>query len=522
VSPVRSPVEEPAAGDGDGRLALTVTALFLVVGALSILCHEPWRDEAQAWLLARDSARLGELLQNARYEGGPVLWHLLLLPLTRVGGLPLMSGLNLAFAAGAVYLFARFSPFDRATRVLFAFGYLPLYEWGTIARSYAVGIFFLFLFAVLFARRRPILQGIVLGLAANTSVHAAMVSAGALVLVLVHGLSGGREQKRRFRVALWMGAAMAVAGLVLSAVQTLPPANARAVWVQPASLARLWSVLCFVQASFAPFAECWFSLIPSLRSPWVQIPFGIVAFALTLTFLATAGCYLAQRRTAWVLAACSALLLSSLSFLLWWRGTRHAGFLFIATLLALWLAPLFPERRSRDGARAHVAERLRFQMKPVLRAVLGFHAIVGAIAVVVEALTVFSAARATALLIRRQGLAELPIVIDPDTSASSVVAHLGIRAAYYPRQDRLGSFTIWGEHTHDSEAAPSNDTLVFDRATPLASHSDVVVVTNHEPAGGVTTHAKAVLIGTRLADVVEEESYWVYRIPSQTRVTRAP
>jgi len=522
VSRFRSPVEERALGNGDGRLALTVTLLFLLVGAASILCHEPWRDEAQAWLLARDSTGLSTLLKNARYEGGPVLWHLFLLPLTRLGGLPLMSALNLAFAAGAVYLFARFSPFERAARVLFAFGYLPLYEWGTIARNYAAGVFFLFLFAVFFSRRRPILQGVALGLAANTSVHAAIVSASALALVIGDGLFRWREWDRRARIAFVLGASIVVGSLVLSAAQTLPPTNARVVWLQPASLARLWSVVCSFPAGFAPFGDCWFSSVPILRSSWVQVPLGIVALAATLTFLATAGCLLARRHAVWMFAAFSVALLSCLSFCLWWRGSRHAGFLFITTLLALWLAPLFPERSSPNGWLARVAVQLRLWMDPVLRTVLCFHVLAAALAVAVEALTVFSAARSTAVLIRQQGLAELPIVADTDTSACGIVAHLGIQAAYYPRQNRWGSFTVWGEHTHDSEQTPFDDRLVFDRATRLAGSSDVVVVTNHEPAGVVAIDAKAVLVGTRRADVVEDESYWVYQVPSRTRGTSAP
>ena len=61
-----------------------------VIGHLSfILCHENWRDEAQAWLLARDLS-IPELFEQMSYEGHPCLWHLLLMPLVRLG-LPYIS-----------------------------------------------------------------------------------------------------------------------------------------------------------------------------------------------------------------------------------------------------------------------------------------------------------------------------------------------------------------------------------------------------------------------------------------------
>src|SRR4029079_19519456 len=101
----------PHATRPDVRFALAISSAFVVAGAISIAFHEPWRDEVQAWLLARGSTGLVTLVRNSRYEGAPVLWHLLLLPLTRLGWLPLMSGLNLAFATGAVFLFASFLPF---------------------------------------------------------------------------------------------------------------------------------------------------------------------------------------------------------------------------------------------------------------------------------------------------------------------------------------------------------------------------------------------------------------------------
>lgn len=64
--------------------AALLTATYLVIGAIGISHHEMWNDEFQAWLIARDSTSISQLLQNIRAEGSGPLWYFLLLPLTKI------------------------------------------------------------------------------------------------------------------------------------------------------------------------------------------------------------------------------------------------------------------------------------------------------------------------------------------------------------------------------------------------------------------------------------------------------
>src|SRR5262249_26311519 len=52
-----------------------VTLYGLVVFSM-IPFHEPWRDEAHTWLIARDLS-YGGIVQQMHYEGYPPLWFLL-------------------------------------------------------------------------------------------------------------------------------------------------------------------------------------------------------------------------------------------------------------------------------------------------------------------------------------------------------------------------------------------------------------------------------------------------------------
>jgi len=72
----------PARKSGDsqnGRFRLLLpaglTATYFILALAGILHHEMWRDEFQAWLVARDADSLVQLAGNVRYEGNPMLWH---------------------------------------------------------------------------------------------------------------------------------------------------------------------------------------------------------------------------------------------------------------------------------------------------------------------------------------------------------------------------------------------------------------------------------------------------------------
>ncbi len=163
----------------DARYAIGLTTGFLILGGFTAFNHEMWRDEIQAWLLARDSASFFELFAHLKYEGHPGLWHLCLMPLSRITASPvIMQVFHLLIAGVTVYLFVRYAPFNWLQKFLFCFGYFVLYEYAVIARNYALGLLLLTFFCVLFRERykRPLWIGGILFLLAHTSVHALIVT----------------------------------------------------------------------------------------------------------------------------------------------------------------------------------------------------------------------------------------------------------------------------------------------------------------------------------------------------------
>lgn len=131
-------------------VVLTVALYALLVG-LAISRHEPWADEAQSWLLARD-AGLAELWTRLlHYEGTPGLWQTVLhiwigLGLS-YGSLNVLSGLC---GLAACALVMRSAPFPLAIRAALPFTFFLFYQYSVVARSYSLAPPLLFGAAVLY------------------------------------------------------------------------------------------------------------------------------------------------------------------------------------------------------------------------------------------------------------------------------------------------------------------------------------------------------------------------------------
>jgi hypothetical protein len=170
---IRSPL---LTGNLTTYLILIALACWLaIVGS----AHEPWSDEAQAWLLARDNSLADLLLREVRYEGSPGLWHVLLWLLQRAGlpfsGLWLVSS-ALALAGAAVVLLK--APFPLWLRTACVTSYFFAYQYAVVARSYALDLFLLSALAALFQIRhkRPLVYCTLLGLCANCNAHSFIIA----------------------------------------------------------------------------------------------------------------------------------------------------------------------------------------------------------------------------------------------------------------------------------------------------------------------------------------------------------
>lgn len=129
--------------------------LYCTGHMLMFLVHEPWFDEALAWLIARDSSVYDILFVTPHYEGHPSLWHLILVPFAKLGA-PYelsLSFVSLLFSGLAMGLFIYRAPFKRIIRITIPFTYYLFYQYGVISRPYCMMMLAFVLMAMTFKSR---------------------------------------------------------------------------------------------------------------------------------------------------------------------------------------------------------------------------------------------------------------------------------------------------------------------------------------------------------------------------------
>lgn len=401
------------------RFPVVLTIAFAALAGIGLACHEMWRDELQAWLIPVDSGSPAELSHNMRYEGHPALWHLLLWIVTRVTRRPeAMQVLHLAISAAAIFLFARYAPFSRAVRALFAFGYYPLYEYTVISRNYGLGMLLLFAACALFPTRRRSylpLAG-VLALLANANPYAWLIAiafAGTLCLEAL----GDRELRRRDAV---LGLLLFGVGAAMAAAQMIPPPDGgyASAWHLGWRSPRASRVLATVARAWLPLPD------PAEPNPWnsnlfLQLRNGALAI-LAGVLIAAAAAALRRSRTALILFLGGTAALLGFTYLKYLGYARHHGAHFLLLIACLWIART--ERR-------------------LLALLLGLHVVAGAWLWAADLRHPFSAARDTAAWLK----GETAFVIGhPDMYATPVAGYLG-RPLFYLESRRPGTYILWNE-----------------------------------------------------------------------------
>lgn len=117
---------------------LLVFTIYAGITFSLLFLHENWRDEAQAWLIARDCG-LPELIDAIKYEGHFLLWFFILMPFAK-SGFPYITTniISWLITCLSVWLILRKAPFAFYKRVLLVFTFPLLYLYPVISRCYCL------------------------------------------------------------------------------------------------------------------------------------------------------------------------------------------------------------------------------------------------------------------------------------------------------------------------------------------------------------------------------------------------
>jgi hypothetical protein len=521
---------------------------FLLLGFVGILNHEIWRDEAQAWLIAIHSPSLPALFDVLHYEGHPALWYLCLRLIGAFTHHPVaMQLFHLTIAAAVVYVFVQFSPFTRLQKLLFTFGYYPLFEYGLVSRSYSLGILMLFLFCSCFRNRTRgyILMSVLLALLANTSAYGSILAiclAAALCFepLMERWLARSDQPSvRAISVPKWNLAVSAVIfsiGIIIAIGQILPPLDYLTSYFHDRSFQGSETSINNTQVhSLFNAAELidtlknevfeitrtivtiWKSYVPISELSIDNYDFwnenflmgdnvGLKMLAVVLSLLLLGFCSLLFIEKPVVLFIYLSGTLGILLFIhkVFYGALRHHGHLFLLLLVCLWLSQYYPKQFKKLKL-IQLTHGLRKQEHTFLVAILSIHVIAGLFSWGMDVIHPFSASKEVAAYIQSQPLQPSLIIGSEDKKMTPIAAWLN-RDIYYLESDRLGNYI------HLEQRSPINPEDILSAAYQVvdANQTDALLILSRQLPTAQPSDNRLTFLSSFDRSLVSLETYFLY------------
>ena len=330
--------------------------IYIILSGYTIAHHEMWGDEIHSWNIAKGSVHFVDLIRNSRYEGHPPAWYVILWIISQfTHDLAWVQAVHLAIASLSVFIILFFSPFPFMTRMLLPFGYFFLFEYAVISRNYAIGILLVFCICLIIRknfRYKLFLYYTLLFLLTNTHLLAILL-AGSLHLYFL--LLNMEQKKKRGVIVLHILLGMLI---VLPAINFIfPPADSQLnmqFWLNRWNVHRLTAFIQAPLQAFLPVPAWWnynswnTQFLIEAKNYNSLFRFINLFIAIILPVLAF---YILRRNkksqavffTNFALSFMVALTVITLT------AVRHAGFIYIAFIAAVWLycyeTPVTPKFR---------------------------------------------------------------------------------------------------------------------------------------------------------------------------------
>ena len=318
-----------------------VFVVYIILLSIAIAHHEPWMDEAQAWLLAKDLGVKDLLIKYLRYEGSPGLWHLILMIPAKLG-LPyftinIVSGI---FSSAGVWLFLRYAPFPPLIKVLYPFSFFVFFQYGVVARSYCLIAPILFLLALTYDRKNthPFRFILLLCLLANVSAHTFLIAGSIAFLHFIDVIKNRKDfDSRLLKRHLFAIAAFGLVALLVIFIVMTPPDQIYAGSMNWGLDNFIWVTKRMTGGSLVlnEFGNFY----------WLSGVLSLGVFIVTVIWLS---------KNKMSLLYLLPLLLLSILFAIKYRNWWHQGVLFLLWIFVLWIS----YERYRDSPRRPFARTL--------------------------------------------------------------------------------------------------------------------------------------------------------------------
>ena len=300
-----------------------------IIGYFKIAHHELWKDEWQAWFVAKDLG-IKELLSFLYYEGHPSLWYLYLkiftIFSTSTNDVALITAAHLLTVAGGLYfLFVRFR-LPILLKVLFAMSYFIFFEYGIVNRGYFLVILMVFWIVNLLKTENYSKSqvGLLLFLLCQTEVYGVLmaISLGSFLI------SKEKFEINTLKTREFLGFFL---GVLIFVISVFPRTSGHVARTSNKALTFTDQVLSAVQGNLSNTY-----LIGSTNDTFT---YGWTALGLILSFICLGGLWFLFRNFKTILLSGGMFLVSMLAFsiVLYLGGIRQwgMGFVFLIALLEL-------------------------------------------------------------------------------------------------------------------------------------------------------------------------------------------
>jgi len=488
---------------------VSLTFLFFVVALIGICHHEIWRDEMEAWSLVRSAPSLSYIFHTLPYIGHPSLWYLILYQVVQFTSNPFaMQLIHVGIATVSMFVFLRFAPFNWLIKILFIFGYFPLYEYTIKARSYSLGILFVFLICALWKNRHKhyLLISLFLFLLFQTSAMGAILGlsiSGALILDYHFVRPPSTAGKKP---SLLLPGFIILIGLGFFILQVLPPPDGGIAvgWDWGIHFGKIVKVFSFAIRTYV-FAGGekiigYYPYFLNMTAVYVWFQFSLLAaFFFFLIFI----------KKPIVLAL---FLLGNTGFLTFFYTKYigypwHHGHLFILLIVCLWIAKFYPEEEFRLFG--GVSSFIKKVLPVVIFLLMASQFIYGVKAYYNDLYRPYSCAKETAQYIKDAQLNRLLLVGDVDYIVAAVAGHLG-QDIYYPKSRRFGNHVICFKDKYGRAGL----SLVCDTARTLQRESkkDAVLILTYEVGEKEMADNQLVLLKKFEGSIFPDEIFYLYRL----------
>ena len=205
-----------------------ILILFICISIFIGSKHEPWADEAQAWLIARD-ASVGEIIfKIAKYEGTPMLWHLLL---------KMMISFKLTykyyylipifFSSIGIYVILFKLKINNLYKVILPFTYFIGFEYTIKARNYSLILPILSIIAMIYEKRKEkiFLYNFFILLLAFVSLHAAIISGILFVFEIIEFIQLSLKKQNIKKIIKYLISFLAIVFSYIFIIYTVKPSS---------------------------------------------------------------------------------------------------------------------------------------------------------------------------------------------------------------------------------------------------------------------------------------------------------